>query len=103
MAAVLVPETLAVTYTTEVFSPPLVGPITTITAVLTGTGTNVVSLTIPLGATSVTTSLQPDTYTWTLNNADAAGNTYGGPYTGSFVVTAPATVTLSLASGLALS
>jgi hypothetical protein len=96
-------QTLAVTYTTEVFSPPLVGPITTITAVLTGTGTNVVSLTIPLAATSVSTSLQPDTYTWTLTNSDAAGNTYGGPYTGSFVVTAPTTVTLSLASGLALS
>ncbi len=96
-------QTLAVTYTTEVFSPPLVGPIATITAVLTGTGTNVVSLTIPLAATSVSTSLQPDTYTWTLTNSDAAGNTYGGPYTGSFVVTAPTTVTLSLASGLALS
>jgi hypothetical protein len=96
-------QTLAVAYTTEVFSPPLVGPITTITAVLTGTGTNVVSLTIPLAATSVSTSLQPDTYTWTLTNSDAAGNTYGGPYTGSFVVTAPTTVTLSLASGLALS
>jgi hypothetical protein len=103
MSAVLVPQTIQVTYTDVTFSPPLVGPIATITAILTGTGTNVVSLTIPLAATEISTSLAPDTYIWTVTNFDAAGNTYGGPFTGSSVVTAPTTVTLSLASGLVFS
>lgn len=104
MSAVLIPETLTVSYTTATFSPPNVGPIATVSAVLTGAiAGNAVTLSIPLGATSVSTSLQPDTYSWSISNLDAAGNTYGGPFTGSFVVSAPTTVTLSLASGLALS
>ena len=104
MSAVLVPETLAVSYTTESFSPPNVGPIATISASLVGAlPGNTVTVSIPLAATTVSTSLQADTYTWTIVNADAAGNSYGGPFSGSFVVTAPATVTLSLASGLTVS
>ena len=104
MSATLIPETLTVSYVTETFSPPLIGPIATIAAVLTGAlAGNVVNLSIPLGASSVSTSLQPDTYTWTLTNSDAAGNSYGGPFAGSFTIAAPATVILSLASGLTLS
>ena len=104
MSATLYPETLAVSYSTEVFSPPNVGPIATITAVLTGAlAGNTVTLSVPLGGTSVSTSLQADTYTWTLTNSDASANTYGGPFTGSFVVVAPVTVSLSLSSGLTLS
>jgi hypothetical protein len=104
MSATLIPETLTVSYTSATFSPPNIGPIAAISAVLTGAiAGNVVTLTVPLAATSVSTSLQADTYSWAITNADAAGNTYGGPFTGSFVVSAPSTVTLSLASGLALS
>jgi hypothetical protein len=104
MSAVLIPETLAVSYTAESFAPPNVGPITTISAQLIGQiAGNSVNLPIPAGATTVSTTLQADTYTWTITNSDASGNTYGGPFTGSFVVSAPTTVTLSLASGLALS
>jgi hypothetical protein len=103
MSAVLIPETLTVSYTTATFSPPNVGPIATISAVLTGAiAGNTVTLSVPLAATSVSTSLQADVYTWTISNLDAAGNTYGGPFTGSFTVSAPTTVTLSLASGLTL-
>jgi len=106
MSSTPTPVTLAVSYTTEVFSPPNIGPITAITATVTGSAsgnTAPLNLSIPIAATSVSASLIPDTYTWTLNNEDAAGNTYGGPFTGSFTVSAPATVTLSLANGLALS
>jgi hypothetical protein len=104
MSAVLIPETLTVSYTTATFSPPNIGPITAIMAQLVGLlPGNTVNLVVSLAATSVSTSLQADTYTWTITNSDSSGNTYGGPFTGSFVVSAPATVTLSLASGLALS
>jgi hypothetical protein len=103
MSTTLVPSTLTVSYTTESFSPPNVGPITAISATLTGAiAGNTVTLTVPLAAASVSTSLQPDTYAWSLVNSDASGNTYGGPFTGSFTVSAPTTVSLSLAWGLTL-
>jgi len=103
MSSTPIPVTLTVSYTTETFSPPNVGPIATITATLVGLlPGNTVNLSIPPAATVDSPSLLPDTYTWTLVNADAAGNTYGGPFTGSFTVSAPTTVSLSLASGLTL-
>ena len=97
-------STLTVSYITETFSPPNIGPIATISAALVGlVAANSQTLTIPLAATSVSATLNPDTYTWTLINSDSAGNTYGGPFTGSFTVAAPITVNLSLASGLTFS
>lgn len=97
-------STLTVSYTTETFSPPNIGPIASISATLVGTvPANNQTLTIPLAATSVSVTLNPDTYQWALTNSDASGNTYGGPFTGSFTVTAPTTVTLSLANGLTFS
>ena len=96
-------STLTVSYINQDFSPPNVGPIATISAVLTaGNAANSQTLSIPLAATSVSAALNPDTYTWVLTNADAAGNSYGGPFTGSFTVTVVTPVTLSLANGLTL-
>jgi hypothetical protein len=95
---------LGIQYTSESF-PAGSGPIATIAYSITGSAagnTTPITGTIPLNATSLTVTLIADTYTWTLTNSDAATppNTYGGPFSGSFVIQAPATVSLSLASGL---
>jgi len=95
---------LGIQYTTESF-PSGSGPIATISYTITGSADgNITPLTgtIPLNATQLTITLIADTYTWTLVNSDAASppNTYGGPFTGTFTIQAPATVSLSLASGL---
>jgi hypothetical protein len=95
---------IAVTYTSEVF-PAGSGPITSVTATLTGSAagnTTPQKFTVTASETSLTIPLLADTYTWTLVNADAAGNSYGGPYTGTLVVSATATVTLNLATGLSI-
>lgn len=97
---------LGIQYTTESF-PAGSGPIATIAYTITGQAagnTAPITGTIPLNATQLTITLIADTYTWTLVNSDAASppNTYGGPFTGTFVITAPATVNLSLASGISV-
>lgn len=95
---------LTVSYTDTAF-PAGTGAVAAIGATLTGTAagnTTPVSLTIPPGATSVSTTLAPDTYNYSIQNADAAGNNLAGPQTGSFTITAPAQVTLSLATGLSV-
>lgn len=105
MSATIVQEVISVAYTTQSF-PAGQAPVASITAVLTGTATGnttPVPVGIPLGATSVTVPLTPDTYSWTLTNVDASGNTIGTVATGTGVVNAPASVTLSLASGLTFS
>lgn len=54
------------------------------------------------GATQFDVTLPPGDYVWTLNNDDAAGNTFGGPFSGKVSIPAgpPVTVSLSLASSL---
>jgi hypothetical protein len=102
MSSNLSQHVIAVAYTPETF-PAGTGPVDSISAVLTGAAvgnTTPTTLSIPLGATSVTASLAADTYTYTLDNFDASNNPIGGPFTGTLVFAAPATVTLSLASGL---
>lgn len=102
MSSVLVQEVINVSYTnTPGF--PAGSVLASITATLVGTAagnTTPVTATVTLNAPSITVPLVPDTYTWTLVNADAAGNVFGGPFTGTGIVHAPATVTLALGTGL---
>ena len=44
-----------------------------------------------------------DTYSYSVSGQDANGNTFGTPITGSFAITAPATVSLSLPATVAAS
>lgn len=53
------------------------------------------------GTPSVTFTLAPDTYNWTVQAADANGKGLGTPITGTFVVVAP-TVTLSIPSAVSV-
>ena len=41
-----------------------------------------------------------DTYTYSISGQDASGNTFGAPVTGSFAITAPATISLNLPSAV---
>jgi hypothetical protein len=94
--------TLTVAYTDTIF-PAGTGALAAISATLTGTASAApVSLSIPPGTQSVTVTLLPDTYAYSIQNQDAQGNNLDGPFTGSFTITAPAQVTLSLASGLSV-
>ena len=53
------------------------------------------------GATSIEfANVAADTYTYSVSGEDASGNTYGTAVTGTFTITAPATVTLSLPSSV---
>ena len=102
MSSTVVQEVINVTYTnTPGF--PAGSVVASITATFVGRSAGnqtPVTASVTLNAPSVTVPLTPDTYDWTLVNADAAGNTFGGPFTGTGTVQAPATVTLELASGL---
>jgi hypothetical protein len=103
MSATIVQEVISVAYTEQSF-PAGQAAVASISAVFTGTATGnttPVTVSIPLAATSITVPLTPDTYSWTLTNLDASGNTIGTVATGTGVVNAP--VTLSLASGLTFS
>lgn len=94
--------TLTVAYTDTIF-PDGTGALAAINATLTGsTPASPIPLSIPPGAQSVTVTLQPDTYAYSIQNQDEAGNNLAGPFTGSFTIAAPAQVTLSLASGLSV-
>jgi len=102
MSATIVQEVISVAYTEQSF--PAGQAAVACSAVFTGTATGnttPVTVSIPLAATSITVPLTPDTYSWTLTNLDASGNTIGTVATGTGVVNAP--VTLSLASGLTFS
>lgn len=99
-----VQETLAVSYTDTDF-PAGTGPVASITATITGHAegnSGPTTLTIPPGAQSVSATLLPDNYAFSIQNQDAQGNNLGNAFTGTFTIAAPAEVTLSLASGLAV-
>jgi hypothetical protein len=80
--------------------PSGTGPVASITAALTDTKGAVTPLSIALGSTTASASIPPDTYTYTIENLDAVGNTLGQIFAGTFVSTVPVGVTLSLANGL---
>ena len=102
MSSTPVSEVINVTYTNTPGFPPG-SVLAAITAVITGTAagnTTPVTIAVTLNAPTITAPLIPDTYAWTLTNSDAAGNTFGGPFAGTGIVHAPATVTLALGTGL---
>jgi hypothetical protein len=94
---------LAVAYA-PVSGFPAGSAVNVIQATVTGTAagnTTPIVQTAPDGTGAFTFPLTvADTYTYTVEALDASTppNTYGTPVTGSFVVTAPTTVTLTLPS-----
>lgn len=100
MSTPVVSEVIDITYT-ETPGFPAGSVLASITASFVGVlNTTPVSISVTLNAPNITVPLPPDTYTWTLVNADASGNVFGGPFTGTGIVNPPATVTLNLATGL---
>lgn len=65
--------------------------------------TTTVSQNIPAGTLSVSFDLDAGSYTYTVAGVDGSGVVLGSPAQGSFAVTAPATVTLSLPSAASFS
>jgi hypothetical protein len=94
--------TLAISYTETEFPPGTALASTAIT--LTGVSVGALPpVAVPVGATSVSVTLAPDSYTWSMQSVDPAGNELGGPFTGTFTVAAPANVIINLPSGLTAS
>lgn len=72
-----------------------------ILASITGLVTPVATqIALPGAATIEFANVAADTYTYSVAGVDASNNTFGTPVTGTFVITAPATVTLSLPSAV---
>lgn len=99
MSTVLTQETLTIDYTETEFPPgtELASTAITLTAAATGAQPPIA---VPVGAPSVTVSLAADSYTWSLQSFDAAGNELGDAFTGSFSVAGPSNVTINLPTGL---
>lgn len=103
MSTVLVKETLAISYTETEF-PPGTAPLASTAVTLTGASVGVLpAVAVPVGAASVDVSLAADSYTWSMQSFDAAGNELGDAFTGSFSVAAPGNVTINLPSGITAS
>jgi hypothetical protein len=85
---------------------PAGSAVAAVTATVTGTAsgnTTRISQSAPAGETSFVFPLTvADTYTYSVQAVDGATppNTYGTAVTGTFTITAPATVTLSLPSSV---
>ena len=95
-------STLTITYTETEFPPGTALASTAIT--LTGSTTGAQpALALPVGATSVSVALAADSYNWSMQSFDAAGNELGDAFTGTFSVAAPANVTINLPTGLTAS
>jgi hypothetical protein len=70
---------------------------------ITGSVTPVVSQSVsPLAPTATFANVVPDTYTASVQAMDASGNALGAPATTTFVVSAPATISLNLPSAVAV-
>lgn len=65
--------------------------------------TTTVSQNVAPGTASVSFDLEAGSYSFTVAGVDASGVVFGTPVTGSFSVTAPATVSLSLPSAASFS
>ena len=77
---------------------PVGSSVAQIVVTITGTAGPVVQKVAPGTATVSFLDVLADTYTFDVHAEDASGTSFGHNVTGSFVVTAPATVTLSLPS-----
>src|SRR5271165_6527040 len=65
-----------------------------VVASITGAVTPIVSQTVAPGTAMITFSnVPPDSYTFSVAGVDASNNVFGTPSTGTFVVSAPTTVT----------
>ena len=84
---------LAITYA-EVPGFPAGSVVDHIVATVTGAASS--SQSVAPGTSSVSFSLAAGSYTFSVQAADASGAFFGSPVTGSFTITAPATVSLSL-------
>lgn len=88
--------TLTVVYA-DVPGFPAGSVVSHIVATVTGAVSAAVTQTVPEGTTSVIfPALGVDTYTYSIAAQDASGAVLGTAVTGTFAVSAPATVTLSL-------
>ena len=75
-----------------------------ISASITGAVTPVITQSVPPDTASITFANVPaDTYTFSVAAMDASGNTFGTAVTGTFTITAPATVSLNLPSSVTAS
>lgn len=96
---------LAVVYA-DIPGFPAGAAVAAITATVTGTAAGNTTPIVQVGAPGVASFTFPltvaDTYSYSVEGVDGATppNTYGTPVTGTFVITAPATVTLSLPSSV---
>jgi len=84
--------------------------VTNIKVTITGAATAAITQDVAPDTADVTfANVPPDTYTFSISAIDASGNVFGTPVTtdasgnATFVVAAPATVTLSLPSSVAVS
>lgn len=92
---------LALTYS-DVPGFPVGSAVAQIVATLLGSapGATKVSAAVgPAAAAIEFANVAADTYTYTVSNVDAAGNVLGSVVTGSFTVTTPQTISLSLVTG----
>ena len=93
----------AVTYA-PVDGFPAGSAVANVVATITGTTSAAVSQTVaPDAASIVFAAVAADTYAYSVAAVDATGAVIGTAVTGSFVVTAPATVSLSLPSAVVAS
>ncbi len=94
---------LAVTYA-DVPGFPAGSAVAAVVATVVGSSGPPLTQSVPPGSPQIVFSNIPaDTYSLTVAAQDAAGNTFGTPVTGSFTITAPSTVTLSLPSAVSTS
>ena len=92
---------MAIVYA-DVANFPAGSVVANIVATVTGSAAPV-SQTVPPGTSSISFDLPPDTYNFSVAGVDASNNIFGTPVTGSFVIAAPNTVTLSLPSTVTVS
>jgi hypothetical protein len=78
--------------------------VASVVATITGTAGSPISQTVAADAASIVfVGVDADTYSYSVNAVDASGAVLGTPVIGSFVVSAPVTVSLSLPSAVVAS
>lgn len=78
--------------------------VASISASITGAATPIVTQSVPPDTAAITFANVPaDSYTFSVAAVDASGNVFGTPVTGTFVIAAPTTVSLSLPSSVTAS
>ena len=92
-------ETIQYAPSAPTFAPGTV--VDHVVCTITGAVTPAVSQSVaPLTASVVFSNVPADTYTLSVQAVDAAGNLLGTAVTGTFVITAPANISLNLPSAV---